>query len=119
MVPMSGVPAERPSAWRGVPHSDRKSALNGGRFGLLHALADHLPELRRVLVGMHCNRVLHRGFDELLLGVSGDPNGAVHFAWDLAAIDVLPCHAASFLRVGQSSIPLDHLSRARIERAGA
>jgi hypothetical protein len=67
-MPISTTPnvarrRKRPSNWKGV-HSDRKSPLNGGRFGLLHRFANHAPELGRVLVGMHRDRVLDGGFDE-------------------------------------------------------
>src|ERR1700704_5588245 len=85
--------------------------LYRGRFGLLDALPNHRPELSRVLVGMHCHRVLHGGLDELVLRVRRDPDGAVHLTRSFAAINVLPGHTPSFPPVGGSSTRWEPLSR--------
>ena len=78
------------------PRVAPRIALYSGRFGLLDPLPNHRPEFRRVLVGMNGYRVLHGGVDELVLRVRRDPDGAVHLARNLAAIDVLPGHVGPF-----------------------
>jgi hypothetical protein len=59
---------------------------------------EQLPELlakvRRVLVLMNGDRVLHGGFQKFFLGVCAQGKRAVHFARIFATVNVFTAHVA-------------------------
>src|SRR5690606_4138474 len=63
-----------------------------GRHAGTDQAADVVAELRRILMLVARDGVLHRSGHQLILGVGNDRHGAVRFAWEFTAVDELACH---------------------------
>jgi hypothetical protein len=57
--------------------------------------AQSFPQLRRVLMLMHGNRMLDGSFEQLLLAVGRDRYGTMGCAREFPAVDVFAAHDAS------------------------